>query len=62
MNDYKTVIEEAIDVISSADNSSGYCTCGKRIVLHRKTDGHTPIDSGDKQAELVLDKLHKMLQ
>lgn len=60
--DYKTVIEEAIDVISSADNASGYCTCGKRIVLHRKGDGHTPVDSGDEQATLVLAKLKKMLE
>lgn len=62
MTDYKTIIGEAIDVISSADNASGYCTCGKRIVLHRKTDGHVPVDSGDRQAEYVLTQLKKMLQ
>lgn len=58
--DFKTVIGEAIDALSIANNESGYCTCGKRVVMHRNSD-HRPIDSGEKKAEEVIAKLRKML-
>lgn len=54
------VIEECIDALMSADNASGYCTCGARVVMHRSKD-HAPIDSGDLKAEQLVAKLKAFL-
>lgn len=54
------IIEECIDALMSADNASGYCTCGARVVMH-KTKDHAPIDSGDLKAEELVAKLRGLL-
>ena len=57
----KELLKEALDVIMEADTSSGYCTCGKRVVMHRKSDGHDPVDTGDKRAMELLVKIKRAI-
>lgn len=54
------VIEECIDALMNADNASGYCTCGSRVVMH-KTKDHRAIDSGELRAEELIEKLRSLL-
>ena len=56
----KELLKEAMEVILAANNSSGYCTCGDRTVIHRWAN-HAPVDTGDARADALVAKIKTYL-
>lgn len=54
-------LKAARDFIMAADNSTGCCMCGMAVEHHGLGDGHGPVDSGEYQANMIVEQIDTAL-